>query len=596
MHEAKSRFFTILLSYKIAWQIRRKAVAGYAVGVIAEVVGSLLAIYATAKVAGLLVEYLSSGETSMIWFWFAIDVAAAVTSALGFWLMRYNTRLIYFSSARWSTNKFTAKMSEIDAASFDDSEIRSDINKVAWDYSWRISDLLSSSLDLAYGVLRFIAITFVVSQITWWLVPLIVVFLLPSLLAESQIAKIQWFVFNEQGDERHVFWGLASIIKQRSKQLEIRAMQAKEYINHKIDKLNKQFVTRQEKKYKRANRLIVPAKVTEVTGVAIGSFVLIKQFLDKVISLDQFLFLSGALLRVGGALNSIFGTLTRMQDSLLFVQTFLQVLDLPVESKDKTNAVKLQTNGPPLIEFKDVSFHYPQKSAMVFEKLNLAIQPGEHIALVGENGAGKSTLIKLLLRFYKPTSGKILVDGADIQDLAIESLYDKIATLFQDFNEYPFSVRENIEIGRPAFAGDNDRLVAAAKNSGVESFIKKYKHGWDTVLDASFKKGVEPSGGQWQRVALARAFYRNAQILILDEPTAAIDAKAEYEIFNNIFDHYQDRTAIIVSHRFSTVRRADKILVLENGKIIEQGSHKDLMKQENLYHEMFSKQAEGYKN
>jgi ATP-binding cassette subfamily B protein len=595
MQEARSRFFTILLSYKIACQIRRNAVAGYTVGAVAEVIGSIVAIYATAKIAGLLVAYLSTGETSMIWFWFAVDVVAAITSALGFWLMRYNTRLIYFSAARWATNKFVAKMSEIDAASFDDSEIRSNINKVAWDYSWRIPDLISSSLDLAYGVLRFVAITFVVSQIAWWLVPLIVVFLLPSLLAESQIAKIQWFVFNEKGDERHVFWGLASIIKQRSKQLEIRAMQARTYINQKIDNLNKRFISRQENKYKRANRFIVPAKVTEVTGVAVGSFVLIKQFLDKTISLDQFLFLSGALLRVGGALNGIFGTLTRMQDSLLFVQTYLEVLDIPVQSKDKSNAVQLKSKSAPLIEFKDVSFHYPQKSAMVFENLNLTIKPGQHVALVGENGAGKTTLIKLLLRFYEPTSGKILVDGIDIQHIAIESLYDKIATLFQDFNQYPFSIQENIEVGRPGYS-DDKKLQNAANSAGVTKFTKKYEHGFDTVLDASFKNGVEPSGGQWQRVALARAFYRDADILILDEPTAAIDAKAEYDIFNNIFEHYKDKTAIIVSHRFSTVRRADAILVIENGEIREQGSHEDLMKQKNLYHEMFSKQAEGYKN
>ncbi len=204
-------------------------------------------------------------------------------------------------------------------------------------------------------------------------------------------------------------------------------------------------------------------------------------------------------------------------------------------------------------------------------------------------------MIKLLLRFYEPTSGKILIDGINIQDITIESLYDKVATLFQDFNQYPFSIQENIEVGRPGNS-DDKKLQNAADSAGVTKFTKKYEHGFGTVLDASFKKGVEPSGGQWQRVALARAFYRDADILILDEPTAAIDAKAEYDIFNNIFDHYKDKTAIIVSHRFSTVRRADTILVIENGKIIEQGSHKDLMKQENLYHEMFSKQAEGYKS
>jgi ATP-binding cassette subfamily B protein len=256
----------------------------------------------------------------------------------------------------------------------------------------------------------------------------------------------------------------------------------------------------------------------------------------------------------------------------------------------------LPKNSTPHITFKNVSFTYPGQIAAVFENLNLEIKAGEHIALVGENGAGKSTLIKLLLRFYLPTSGQILVDGQDLQAITIESWYVQLATLFQDFNQYPLSIAENIEIGRSNQKVDTTLLQKASKFGSVDELVKGYKHGWETVLDSSFEKGVEPSGGQWQRVALARAFYRNANMIILDEPTSAIDAKAEYDIFNNIFKHYKDKTALIVSHRFSTVRRADRIVVLDSGKIIEQGSHKELMRKGGLYHELFSKQAEGYKD
>jgi ATP-binding cassette subfamily B protein len=217
------------------------------------------------------------------------------------------------------------------------------------------------------------------------------------------------------------------------------------------------------------------------------------------------------------------------------------------------------------------------------------------VALVGENGAGKSTLIKLLLRFYRPTSGQILINGIDLQDMAIESWYKQLATLIQDFNQYPLTIAENIEIGRSSQKANIKLLKRAAKFGNVDQQVAGYEHGWETVLDSSFKKGVEPSGGQWQRVALARAFYRGAEMIILDEPTSAIDAKAEYDIFNNIFLHYKDKTALIVSHRFSTVRRANRIIVLDHGKIIEEGSHHQLMKKEGLYHDMFSKQAEGYR-
>jgi ATP-binding cassette subfamily B protein len=200
------------------------------------------------------------------------------------------------------------------------------------------------------------------------------------------------------------------------------------------------------------------------------------------------------------------------------------------------------------------------------------------------------------MRFYKPSSGQILINGLNLEDIAIESWYDHLATLFQTFNYYPFPVEENIEIARPHFAGDQKRLEEAAKFGGVDEQVKNYQYGWETVLDPSFKKGIEPSGGQWQRIGLARAFYRHGNVLILDEPTSAIDANAEYEIFNNIFEHYQDKTAIIISHRFSTVRRADRIVVLDQGQIVEQGSHKELMNTRGLYRELFTKQAEGYRD
>jgi ATP-binding cassette subfamily B protein len=200
------------------------------------------------------------------------------------------------------------------------------------------------------------------------------------------------------------------------------------------------------------------------------------------------------------------------------------------------------------------------------------------------------------MRYYRPTAGRILINGTDLQDVAIDSWYDQLATLFQDFNMYPFPIDENITIGRSAKKADFELLKQAADFGDVTSIVKGYKHGWETVLDASFKKGVEPSGGQWQRVALARAFYRQANLIVLDEPTSAIDALAEYNIFNSIFEHYKNKSAIIVSHRFSTVRRADRIIVLSDGKIVEEGNHKSLMGQKGIYYALFSKQAEGYKN
>lgn len=581
--------------FKAALSVRPGAVAGYFLGAVMEIGGSIAIIYATAKLGALLASFITTGQTEDIWMWVWLGIAATAVTAMGFFVMSYAKRMLYFSLVRWSINNLLGSMSRVDIADYYDKDFRNKINKVSAGYIWQIPNLSDANLDLAYGILRFLAMTAVVSQITWWIVPLIALFLIPSLIAESRLAKLQWFVWDSKGDERHIFFGLENIFRKAKAQMEIRSTQASGYILGKIDNMNLKFYQEQRGKYKSATRALVPTKLLEVAGTAIGEIVLVKQVLARSISLDRYFFLAGALIRIGGALNNIFGTLTRMQEGLLFADSYFSMVDAKPTIVDSEKAVVVDSKKIPEVTFENVSFTYPGQDKPVFKNLSLHIAPGEHVALVGENGAGKTTLIKLLLRFYKPTSGRILVDGVDLNDVAIESWYSQLATLFQEFNQYPLPIDENITIGRSAKPADKKLLEKAAKFGEVDEMVKGYEHGWDTVLDSSFRKGVEPSGGQWQRVAIARAFYRNANMIILDEPTSAIDAKAEYEIFNSIFEHYQNKTSLIVSHRFSTVRRADRILVMDNGMIVEEGSHEKLMKKEGLYHDLFSKQAEGYK-
>jgi ATP-binding cassette subfamily B protein len=576
-----------------SWKLRKSAVIGYLVGAALEITGSLMTIYATAQLGSLLARYISGKSTHDIWFWLVIDVLSTIASSLGFWLMSFTQRRLYFVLTQWSTRVYMQQLCNIDFPDHYDREVRDQINKVETGFSWMMSNLSNSCLELCYGVARLIAITVVVAQISWWILPIIVVFLLPSLVAEARLAQLQWFVFDDKSDQRHVFWQLFYIFKQARAQMEIRSLQAKGYLTTKIDRMNETFYTIQEKRFMRATPGVVSSKILEAAGVTIGSIVLIKRFLNGAISFDRYLFLSGALLRVGGALNAVFGTLTRMQEPLLYAETFYAFADRPIKMIDKPAAYQLPNVKSPEIVFKNLSFSYPRSKRPILDDLNLTIKAGEHVAIVGENGAGKSTLIKLLMRFYEPVKGSIHIDGHDLADVAIESWYARLATLFQDFNRYPFSIRENIEMSeKPA---DDARFQKAARLGGVDTIITTVPKGAETILDSSFKGGIEPSGGQYQRVGLSRAFYRDASLLILDEPTAAIDAKAEYDIFNNIFDEYKDKTAIIVSHRFSTVRRADRIVVLDGGRVIEEGSHEKLMKNKGLYHDMFTKQAEGYR-
>jgi ATP-binding cassette, subfamily B, bacterial len=580
---------------RISWQLRPGIFVLFFVGAFLEVGASILTIYASAQIAAILAQFIATGNSENVWLWLWVDIAAISTIALGFAVMAYAQRIIYMVFSHWATVQYQSALCRIDLPDFYDEKVRNELNKVSGGYTWQISQLSSANFDLIYGLIRFMAITLVVSQITWWIVPLIALFLVPSLIAESKVAKLMWFVWDTKGDERHIFWGFEWILRQPKGQMELRSTQAGQFASKKIDVMLGKFYQEQESKYKTSTKVTVPTKILEVAGTAIGSIVLLKQVLGKAISLDRYFFLSGALLRIGGALNNIFGTLARMQDLLLFANSYFNIIDKSPVNHDVANPVDVSNAKNLDIVFDNVTFSYPGQELPVFEKLNLQIKSGEHVALVGENGAGKSTLIKLLMRFYKPDSGRILINGVGLNDIAIESWYSQLATLFQDFNQYPLPISENIEIGRSNQRVDKSLLKKAATFGGVDELVQKYKHGWDTVLDASFKKGVEPSGGQWQRIALARAFYRQANVIVLDEPTSAIDANAEYNIFNAIFKHYQDKTAIIVSHRFSTVRRANRIIVIDNGKIVEQGSHQELMKKGGMYHDLFSKQAEGYK-
>lgn len=579
----------------VAVKVRPWSVAGYLVGAVLETAASILAIFASAKLAALLAQFIATGKADNIWYWLWIGVAAGVGSAIGFWIMRYSERLLYFGINKWAVDVFLSALNRIDIAGYYDDEMRNNINKANNGYSWQIPNMAYTVLELIYGIIRFLAIAALVAQIGVWLVFVIAAFLIPTLLSDGRIAKISWLVWDDKGDNRHIFGGLTRILSLPQSQIEVRSMQARPYIMRRINLINDTFYGEQERKYRKTAKLSFSAKLLEAGGVAIGSVVLLRQFLGHVISLERYFFLSGALLRVGGALNAIFGTLSRMQDAIQFADNFFTVIKTQPQIVDKPEAIKLAASKAPQIEFKNITFTYPGQTKPVFKDLSFTIKAGEHIALVGENGAGKTTIIKLLMRFYLPDSGEILINGQNLSDLSIESWYSQLASLFQTFNMYPLPINENIYIGRPDQKDDEARLEQAADFSGLSKLVKKYEHGWETVLDASFEKGIEPSGGQWQRVALGRAFYRQAEFLILDEPTSAIDAKAEYDIFNNIFDHYNDKTVLIVSHRFSTVRRANRIIVLEKGEIIEEGSHAKLMKNKGLYYDMFSKQAEGYK-
>lgn len=296
-----------------------------------------------------------------------------------------------------------------------------------------------------------------------------------------------------------------------------------------------------------------------------------------------------------GTFAGLFENLSQLYENGLFMENLFNFLDLPeVEERDANAAL------PPLdpkrgIEVRDVSFRYKGREEWALRHVSFTIQPGEKIALVGENGSGKTTLIKLLTRLYDPTEGEILYQGRNLRDWNLDELRLKIGVIFQDFVRYQLTLRDNVGFGSVDDMEDQKRLDQAADRGGMEDLIQSLKEGWETTLGGWFQKGRELSGGQWQKVALSRAFMREGEVIVLDEPTSALDAEKEYEVFKRFKELTAGKIALLISHRFSTVRMADQIIVLKNGTIEESGSHPQLLSRNGTYARLFEMQAEGYR-
>jgi ATP-binding cassette subfamily B protein/ATP-binding cassette subfamily C protein len=305
-----------------------------------------------------------------------------------------------------------------------------------------------------------------------------------------------------------------------------------------------------------------------------------------------------AVFRQGqGAVQAILAAVGGMYEDALFMSNLFGYLDIETGGEaPRASPPRAPARGRPgAIEIVGVSFRYPGKEEWALRDLTLTIAPGEKLGLVGENGAGKSTLVKLLMRLYDPTEGEIRYGGVDLRDMDPHDLRARIGAVFQDFVRYQFTAAENIGVGSPAAIEDRERIAEAARRGGAAGVVEALPKGYDTVLGGWFEAGHEISAGQWQKLAVARAFMRDeAEVLILDEPTAAIDAGAEHELFQRFKELAAERTAIVISHRFSTVRIADRIAVLHGGRLEELGTHRELLAKEGRYAHLFRLQAQGY--
>lgn len=322
---------------------------------------------------------------------------------------------------------------------------------------------------------------------------------------------------------------------------------------------------------------------------------LVWQAMQGHITIGRLVMLTGAIAGASTQLAGVFSLFSHIADQALHLTDLVEFLKVQPSIRSRPGALHVPRPIRTGFEFRDVCFQYPGTSRMVLKNLNFRLDRGEHVALVGENGQGKTTLVKLLARLYDPTSGAIYLDGVDLREYSVEELHKEIGVIFQDFVRYDMPARMNIGVGRIENVNDDEALWVAAEKSRADRLLARFSDGLEQMLGRRFEGGVDLSGGEWQKFALARAYLRDAQVLILDEPTAALDAVAEAEVFARFDDLSRDKMALLISHRFSTVRKSDRIVVLENGQIYEEGTHEELVAHGGRYASLFELQASSYR-
>ena len=330
-------------------------------------------------------------------------------------------------------------------------------------------------------------------------------------------------------------------------------------------------------------------------GYYIAFAVIVYRTAAGLFTIGDLTFLAGSFRRMRALLESMLQSFSTVSGQALYLADLFSFFEIEPRVTSKPEARPVPDPIASGFVFEDVGFRYPGSEAWAVRHLSFTLRAGEALALVGENGAGKTTLVKLLARLYDPDEGRILLDGYDLRDYDLDSLRQSVGVIFQDFVRYHLTASENIAVGRIDAREDRPRVESAAQRSLADEVIRSLPEGYDQTLGRRFKTGTELSGGQWQKVALGRAYMRDAQLLILDEPTAALDARAEYEVFERFKDLTAGKTAVLISHRFSTVRMADRILVLDGGEVEEIGTHDELLAAGGRYAELFNLQAEGYR-
>jgi ATP-binding cassette subfamily B protein len=526
----------------------------------------------------------------IIGLWVTIVIQRALGAYIGYSRNLYVRRVELEAERR-----LLAKAATIDMGHFDNSDWYDRLARAKRDVSWRPGDLTWSVLGLSGNIVTIVLMAGLLASLHLLLVVLALAASILSLAIESRVtAKLYKYYYKETPEERERQY-IGDMFVQSRTIKEIRAFVLGDYLLGRYRKLSDDLFRQREQIFASSKRIYMLSGIVAGTILGLAYVFVALRGISGAISPGGVVLVIGAFAAVSGTLGQITSTFVAVDQHTAFLEDYFSFLSIGPLVPVPVHPRCIPPGNIDGIDFDEVSFSYPGGSGAAVEDLNLHIRSGELLALVGENGAGKSTLVKLLLRFYDPQRGCIRIGGIDIKEMDPEQLRSRIGVLFQDYATYELSVRENIVMGWPYKEAREEQVAKALRDSRSEWLVKKLPNGLDSKVGRLFEGGHDLSGGEWQRLALARIMYRNADIWILDEPTSSLDPEAEASIFAELKENLKGRIGIVISHRFSTVRIADRIAVIADGHVSELGSHEELLEAGGRYAELFELQAAGYR-
>ncbi len=527
---------------------------------------------------------------TILGLWLATGVQRALGAYTG-----YGRQLFVRRVELEAERRLIAKASKLDMGHFDNSDWHDRLARAKRDVSWRPGDLTWSILGLSGNIVTIILMAGLLASLHWMLVVFALGAAVLSLALERRVtARLYEYYYKETPEERERQY-LGDLLVQPRTNKEIRAYVLADYLLGRHHTLSEDLYAQRVKMLRSGANMSMLTGLVTGTALALAYLFVAARGVAGTISPGGVVLVIGAFTSVSGTLANISSTFVAVDQHTTFLDDYFSFLAiaplLPVPAEPRS------VPGAPIggIEFDNVTFSYPGGTEPAVAGLSLRIKSGELMALVGDNGAGKSTLVKLLLRFYDVDRGTVRIGGVDVREMDPQALRGRIGVLFQDYATYELSVRENVVMGRPLGDHDDARVLQALRDSRSEWLVKKMPKGLDSKVGRLFEGGHDLSGGEWQRLALARIMYRNADIWILDEPTSSLDPEAEAGIFAELKESLRGRIGIVISHRFSTVRIADRIAVVADGRITELGTHDELIKARGRYAQLFELQAAGYR-